>query len=142
MAETAVMKIALPLVGVMAIWLGIMRLAERSGLVQVLARALRPLMVRLFPEVPGGPPGNGCDAHEYGRQHARPRQCRDAARPARDESARQAQTRVPAWPRTRCAHSSRSTPPRFSSSTTAIGILAINGSKNATAIVPAASSPR
>ena len=59
MAETAVMKIALPLVGVMAIWLGIMRLAERSGLVQVLARALRPLMVRLFPEVPAEHPAMG-----------------------------------------------------------------------------------
>ena len=43
-AQGAVMDIALPLVGIMAIWLGIMRLAEQSGLVQVLARALRPVM--------------------------------------------------------------------------------------------------
>ena len=34
MADLAVMKIALPLAGVMALWLGLMRLAERSGLVQ------------------------------------------------------------------------------------------------------------
>ena len=59
MAETAVMKIALPLVGVMALWLGMMRLAERSGLVQVLARALRPVLRWLFPEVPADHPAMG-----------------------------------------------------------------------------------
>jgi spore maturation protein SpmA len=58
-AEIAVMKIALPLVGLMAIWLGIMRLAERSGLVQVLARGLRPLLRRLFPDVPADHPAHG-----------------------------------------------------------------------------------
>lgn len=59
MAETAVMKIALPLVGMMALWLGVMRLAERSGLVQWLARALRPVMRWLFPEVPVEHPAMG-----------------------------------------------------------------------------------
>ena len=59
MADTAVMKIALPLAGVMALWLGVMRLAERSGLVQQLARALRPVMRRLFPEVPAEHPAMG-----------------------------------------------------------------------------------
>jgi spore maturation protein SpmA len=59
MADTAVMKIALPLVGVMALWLGVMRLAERSGLVQQIARALRPLMRRLFPDVPAEHPAMG-----------------------------------------------------------------------------------
>lgn len=44
MADTAVMKIALPLAGIMALWLGVMRLAERSGLVQQLARFLRAPM--------------------------------------------------------------------------------------------------
>ncbi len=58
-AKVAVMNIALPLIGVMAIWLGIMRLAERSGFVQILARALRPLMVRLFPDVPAEHPAMG-----------------------------------------------------------------------------------
>jgi len=51
-AKTAVMTIALPLAGLMALWLGIMRLAEKSGLVTVLARVLRPVMRRLFPDVP------------------------------------------------------------------------------------------
>ncbi len=59
MAEIAVMKISLPLVGIMALWLGIMRLAERAGLVALLARALRPLMVWLFPDVPPDHPAMG-----------------------------------------------------------------------------------
>ncbi len=58
-AESAVMKIALPLVGIMAIWLGIMRLAEKSGLVNLLARALRPVLRRLFPDVPPDHPAHG-----------------------------------------------------------------------------------
>jgi len=59
MADTAVMKIALPLVGIMALWLGLMRLAERSGLVQQLARALRAPMRWLFPDVPENHPAMG-----------------------------------------------------------------------------------
>ncbi len=58
-ARTAVMNIALPLVGTLAVWLGIMRLADRSGLVQVLARGLRPVMRRLFPDVPADHPAMG-----------------------------------------------------------------------------------
>src|SRR5947207_8014733 len=53
------MKIALPLIGIMAIWLGIMRLAERAGLVQLIARALSPIMRRLFPDVPRDHPAMG-----------------------------------------------------------------------------------
>ena len=55
-AKDAVMTLALPLVGLMAIWLGIMRLAERSGLVQLIAKLLRPLLRLLFPEVPPNHP--------------------------------------------------------------------------------------
>lgn len=58
-AKVAVIDIALPLTGIFALWLGIMRLAERSGLVQILARALRPLMRRLFPDVPAEHPAMG-----------------------------------------------------------------------------------
>lgn len=57
-AETAV-TLAFGLVGVMSLWLGIMRLAERSGLVTSLARGLRPILVRLFPEVPPEHPAMG-----------------------------------------------------------------------------------
>lgn len=58
-AETAVMKLALPLVGIMALWLGVMRLAEKAGLVEILARGLRPVMTRLFPDVPANHPAMG-----------------------------------------------------------------------------------
>jgi spore maturation protein SpmA len=58
-AEYAVMKLALPLAGIMALWLGIMRLAEKAGLIQVMARALRPVMKWLFPEVPVQHPAMG-----------------------------------------------------------------------------------
>src|SRR6058998_812894 len=58
-AEYAVMSLALPLAGVMALWLGVMRLAEKAGLIQVMARALRPIMRRLFPEVPAEHPAMG-----------------------------------------------------------------------------------
>ena len=58
-AKTAVVNVALPLVGTLAVFMGIMRLAERSGLVDVLARALRPVMRFLFPEVPPEHPAMG-----------------------------------------------------------------------------------
>ncbi|HMG04302.1 MAG TPA: nucleoside recognition domain-containing protein, partial [Chthoniobacterales bacterium] len=57
-AKTAV-TIALGLIGVMALWLGVMRLAERAGLVQRIARGLRPIMRRLFPDVPPEHPAMG-----------------------------------------------------------------------------------
>ena len=57
-ARTAV-TIALGLIGIMALWLGVMRLAERAGLIQKLARGLRPLMRRLFPGVPNDHPAMG-----------------------------------------------------------------------------------
>jgi spore maturation protein SpmA len=57
-AKTAV-TIALGLIGIMALWLGVMRLAERAGLVQRIARGLRPIMRRLFPDVPPEHPAIG-----------------------------------------------------------------------------------
>jgi len=51
--------LALGLVGVMALFLGLMKIAERGGLLVVIARTLRPLMVRLFPEVPADHPAMG-----------------------------------------------------------------------------------
>jgi spore maturation protein SpmA len=59
MAKFAVVDTALPLVGIMALWLGMMRLAERAGLVALLARLLRPLMRWLFPDVPPEHPAMG-----------------------------------------------------------------------------------
>ena len=57
-AKTAV-TIALGLIGIMALWLGVMRLAERAGLVQRIARGLRPIMRQLFPDVPPEHPAMG-----------------------------------------------------------------------------------
>ena len=51
--------LALGLAGVMALWLGLMRVAEEAGLVRALARAARPVMRRLFPEVPPEHPAMG-----------------------------------------------------------------------------------
>jgi spore maturation protein SpmA len=57
-AKTAI-TIALGLWGIMALWLGVMRLAERAGLVQRIAYGLRPFLRRLFPEVPADHPAMG-----------------------------------------------------------------------------------
>ena len=54
-AETA-FKISIGLTGVLSLWMGIMKIGERGGLVNLLARLLSPLMVRLFPEIPAGHP--------------------------------------------------------------------------------------
>jgi spore maturation protein A len=52
-------ELALGLVGLMALWLGIMKIAEKSGLITVFARGLKPVMVRLFPEIPPEDPAMG-----------------------------------------------------------------------------------
>jgi spore maturation protein A len=51
--------IALGLIGVMALWLGIMKIAEDSGLILLVARGISPVMKRLFPEVPAEHPAMG-----------------------------------------------------------------------------------
>lgn len=57
-ANTAV-EISLGLIGIMALWLGIMKIAEEAGLIRVLTRMLTPLTKRLFPEVPPDHPAVG-----------------------------------------------------------------------------------
>lgn len=58
-ASKASVTLALGLIGVMAFFLGLMKVAEAGGLLQVIARLLRPLMVRLFPDVPADHPAMG-----------------------------------------------------------------------------------
>src|SRR5262245_64411236 len=58
-ARSAVVDLVLPLVGGMAFFLGLMRVARDGGLVRALARALAPIMRRLFPEVPADHPAMG-----------------------------------------------------------------------------------
>lgn len=57
MAKTA-FEIALYLTGGMCLWLGIMKIGERGGAVNILARLVRPLFRRLFPDVPSDHPAN------------------------------------------------------------------------------------
>lgn len=51
--------LAIGLVGVMAMFLGLMKVAEAGGLLTIIARVVRPLMVRLFPDVPADHPAMG-----------------------------------------------------------------------------------
>lgn len=57
-AETAV-NISLGLIGIMALWLGIMKIAEEAGLIKLLARLIKPVTRRLFPEIPPDHPAMG-----------------------------------------------------------------------------------
>jgi len=58
MSKTAV-EISIGLIGIMALWLGIMKIAEASGLIRIIARGLKPITVRLFPDVPPDHPAIG-----------------------------------------------------------------------------------
>jgi len=58
MSKVAV-EISIGLIGIMALWLGIMKIAEASGLIRIIARALRPITIRLFPDVPEDHPAIG-----------------------------------------------------------------------------------
>ena len=52
-------EISLGLTGVLALWLGIMKIGERGGIINVLARVLSPVFTRLFPDIPKGHPVTG-----------------------------------------------------------------------------------
>ena len=51
--------ISLGLVGVMSLWLGIMKVGERGGIIQLFGRALGPFFRRVFPDIPPGHPASG-----------------------------------------------------------------------------------
>ncbi|MCP3871772.1 MAG: spore maturation protein [Desulfobacteraceae bacterium] len=55
----AAVELAIGLVGVMALFLGLMKVAEVGGMLTILAKLIRPLMVRLFPDVPADHPAMG-----------------------------------------------------------------------------------
>lgn len=52
-------EVCFNLVGIMSLWLGIMKIAEKGGLIQGLARLVRPVMVKLFPGIPPNHPAMG-----------------------------------------------------------------------------------
>jgi len=58
-AKAAVMDIALPLAGVMTLWLGIMNIGEKAGAIDLLARLIAPFFSRIFPGVPKNHPATG-----------------------------------------------------------------------------------
>ena len=58
MSKTSI-ELAIGLIGLMMLWLGLMKLAEESGLINIIAKLLRPIMVRLFPDVPADHPAMG-----------------------------------------------------------------------------------
>jgi len=51
--------LAIGLIGVMTLFLGLMKVAEAGGLLKIIARLIRPFMLRLFPDVPAGHPAMG-----------------------------------------------------------------------------------
>jgi spore maturation protein SpmA/spore maturation protein SpmB len=58
-ARAGVMDIALPLAGVMTLWLGIMNIGEKAGMVAWLAKVISPFFSRIFPDVPKDHPATG-----------------------------------------------------------------------------------
>ena len=58
-AATTSVEICIGLIGIMALWLGLLNVAKDAGLVDAFARLLRPLMRVLFPEIPDGHPAQG-----------------------------------------------------------------------------------
>ncbi len=59
MSKFAVIDIALPLSGVMILWLGLMNIGERAGAIGFLSRLIGPFFSKLFPEIPANHPANG-----------------------------------------------------------------------------------
>ena len=57
-AKTA-FEISLGLTGVLSLWLGVMKIGEKGGVVDVLARVLSPVFTKLFPDIPKGHPATG-----------------------------------------------------------------------------------
>ena len=58
-SRVAVMDIALPLTGVMTLWLGLMSVGEKAGAVRFLSRIVGPFFAKLFPEIPKNHPASG-----------------------------------------------------------------------------------
>jgi spore maturation protein SpmA len=127
--------LAIGLVGVMALWLGIMRLAERAGLVQSLARVLRPILRLLFPDVPADHPAMGAMVLNIA---ANMLGLSNAATPLGLRAMRDLETlnRVPGTAtNAMCTFLAINTGSVQLIPITAIAVLAANGSKNPSAII-------
>src|SRR4051812_16895820 len=119
----------------MALWLGVMRLAERAGLIQKIARALRPVMSRLFPDVPPEHPAMGAMLMNMA---ANMLGLGNAATPLGLRAMRDLETLNPhpgVATNAMCTFLAINTASVQLIPTTAIAILAASGSKRPTAIV-------
>jgi spore maturation protein A len=58
MAQTAV-DLSLKLIGVLALWLGLMKIAESSGLIEIMVKIIQPILRPIFPSIPEGHPAMG-----------------------------------------------------------------------------------
>lgn len=58
-------QIALSLIGIMAFWLGIMKIAEKSGIVEFIAKIIKPISAKLFNEIPKESPAIGSVAMNF-----------------------------------------------------------------------------
>lgn len=64
--KEAVIGIMLPLGGIIVLWMGLMRLVERSGLIVIVGKFIAPVMRRLFPDIPAGHPAHASIALNLG----------------------------------------------------------------------------
>ena len=134
-AKSAVMDVALPLSGAMTLWLGMMRLAEKAGLVRQFARLIRPILIRLFSDVPPDHPAMGSMVMNMA---ANMLGVSNAATPLGLRAMSQLNelnTKQGVATNAMCTFLAINTSSIQLVPTTAINILAINGSKNPTGIV-------
>ena len=64
-ARVAVMEIALPLAGVMTLWMGILAVGEKAGAIEAVSRLIGPFFSRVFPGVPRDHPATGLVVMNY-----------------------------------------------------------------------------
>ncbi len=134
-AKSAVMDVALPLCGAMTLWLGMVRLAEKAGLIQQIARFIRPILIRLFSDVPPDHPAMGSIVMNMA---ANMLGVSNAATPLGLRAMNQLNelnTKQGVATNAMCTFLAINTSSIQLVPATAINILAINGSKNPTGIV-------
>ena len=73
-AEGAVQR-SINLIGIVSLWLGIARVAEKSGLIAILSKAIAPVFRRLFPSIPKDHPALGCILMNLSRKYVGVWQC-------------------------------------------------------------------
>jgi spore maturation protein SpmA len=134
-AKSAVMDVALPLSGAMILWLGMMRLAEKAGVVRQFARLIQPILKRLFSDVPPDHPAMGSMVMNMA---ANMLGVSNAATPLGLRAMSQLNelnTKRGVATNAMCTFLAINTSSIQLVPTTAINILAINGSRNPTGIV-------